>query len=147
MATVAEWGPAAWKFLHAVTFSYPDEPSLQDQQAAEQLFTSLRVLLPCDACREHYDAEIRQHHPNTASRTLLSSWLVDLHNRVNSRLGKPLFLYEQAKSVYSSQCTTDCTKSRAALKTTAEQNTAVQGLIWFVIIATLLFVVYKYRKA
>ena len=26
------WGPAAWTFLHTITFNYPDNPTNQDKQ-------------------------------------------------------------------------------------------------------------------
>lgn len=121
MGTVAEWGPAAWKFLHAVTFAYPDVPTLAEQLAAEQLFTTcLRTLLPCQRCREHFDSELRAHPPDTRSRATLSAWLVDLHNRVNLRLGKPTVTYAQAEAAYSSQCARDCFQQAQSLETTPQ---------------------------
>lgn len=108
MGTVAEWGPAAWKFLHAVTFAYPETPTLAEQVAVEQMFGSLRFLLPCAQCRTHYETEIRAHPPDTRSRATLSAWLVDLHNRVNLRLGKGTVTYREAEVAFSSQCSRDC---------------------------------------
>lgn len=142
MASVQEWGPAAWKFLHAITFAYPEAPSLAEQSAASSLFEALRPLLPCAACRAHYDAEVAAHPPDTRSRTTLSAWLVDLHNRVNARLGKPRFAYADAAAAYAAQCTIDCSGSgeggaRASAKrggrarSTALEN---QGLIFLMVI-------------
>ena len=111
MSTAADWGPSAWKFLHTVTFAYPEEPSLLEQQHADNLFQSLSVLLPCEKCREHYILEIRNNPPNTTSRATLSSWLVDIHNNVNQRLGKSVFSLRQASEIYSSLCSADCTSS------------------------------------
>jgi len=110
---VNEWGPAAWKFLHSITFSYPDVPTLDEQRAAESLFNSISILLPCSTCRTHYVNEINSNPPDTRSKSTLTSWLVDIHNRVNLRLGKPIFSYANATEVYASaQCSSkDCTKS------------------------------------
>lgn len=108
MSTAADWGPSAWKFLHTLTYSYPDEPSLLEQQHAENLFQSLSFLLPCEKCREHYVREITNNPPNTTSKATLASWLVDIHNRVNIRLGKPIFSILQADQAYNSICTADC---------------------------------------
>ena len=151
MSTVSEWGPAAWKFLHAITFSYPDNPNLSDQRDAENLFSSLKSLLPCEACRNHYVSEISVNPPDTRSRATLSAWLVDLHNRVNLRLGKPIFSYASAETVYSSQCSSDCErshtpnttvqKSKEPRVTTAEKNgyTVLAIVLVFTLLLVFLF--------
>lgn len=110
-----EWGTAAWKFLHTLTFDYPENPSLQQQISAEQLFMSLKDLLPCDECRSYYKDEIGNQPVDTKSKLALSSWLVDIHNRVNIRLGKPQMTFDAAKLLYgktSGQCTS-CNSSIA----------------------------------
>lgn len=114
MGTVSEWGPAAWKFLHAVTFAFPEQPTLNEQVAVEQLFASLRFVLPCAQCRTHFDAELRAHPPDTRSRATLSAWLVDLHNRVNLRLGKRPVAYSEAAAAFSAQCGRACDDTPAA---------------------------------
>jgi FAD-linked sulfhydryl oxidase len=101
------WGPSAWRFLHAVTFAYPDAPTEEQQAAARQLFQSLRQMIPCGDCCGHYCTEIQSHPPQVQSRDALSRWLVDLHNRVNARLGKPSYSYSVARAEYTqeeSQC-------------------------------------------
>jgi hypothetical protein len=97
------WGPSAWRFLHAVSFAYPDSPDEQQRQAAKDLFQSLRQLIPCGDCCGHYCTEIQSHPPQVQSRDALSRWLVDLHNRVNVRLGKPLHSYQAARAEYMSE--------------------------------------------
>jgi hypothetical protein len=104
------WGPWGWKFLHYITFQFPEHPSLKEQESAEVFFIHLKDLLPCEKCRKHYSREILMHPPATRSRTALSSWLVDLHNRINKRLKKPLFSYEQAEKEYGGQCSSSCNK-------------------------------------
>jgi len=106
--SATDWGPSAWKFLHVMTFMYPDNPSLEEQTSAENLFQSLRKLLPCERCRTHYEEEIILSPPNVLSKSTLSKWLVNLHNRVNVRLGKTVYSYEQAASEYSAQCSANC---------------------------------------
>lgn len=96
------WGPHAWKFLHAVTFAYPDEPTKEHKKAALELFTSLKYMLPCGECCNHYcqafDKQKIEKH--LESRDSLSRWLVDFHNQVNERLGKPTFQYDLVKKEY-----------------------------------------------
>jgi hypothetical protein len=127
-----DWGPNAWKFLHTVTFAYPPNPSIDQQRAADSFFSSLAPLLPCSECQTHYTSELATHPPDTRSGATLSAWLVDLHNRVNTRLGKPQYSYEQAVQAYTSQCST-CTKERAI----TEPNTSTSALVILLIIAVV----------
>lgn len=151
MSTVSEWGPAAWKFLHAISFSYPEAPSINEQRDAENLFASLRTLLPCEACRNHYESEISVNPPDTRSRATLSAWLVDLHNRVNVRLGKPIYSFASAEQAYSSQCSSACersedfvpptTRNRAVRVTHKEKGgyAALGALLVFALVLALMF--------
>ena len=94
------WGPPGWKFMHYMTFAYPDKPTRKERQDADSFFTSLKSLLPCDSCRKEYTSLLRKFKPQTKSKDSLSRWLVDIHNRVNTRLGKNTITYEQAKTMY-----------------------------------------------
>ena len=149
MSTVSEWGPAAWKFLHAITFSYPENPSLSEQRDAENLFASLRSLLPCEACRSHYESEISIHPPDTRSRATLSAWLVDLHNRVNLRLGKPIFSFASAESAYSSQCSADCAREEAPARAKSKprvsnaEKSGYTALMLLLVIAVILALIFR----
>lgn len=96
-----EWGPAGWKFLHIITFAYPDQPTLQQQKAAMDLFSSLQFMLPCPACQGHYQEFFKQNPIPVTNAVDLQKWLVNLHNSVNQRLQKPLVTWEQAKSMYT----------------------------------------------
>ncbi|KAF5831263.1 ERV/ALR sulfhydryl oxidase domain-containing protein [Dunaliella salina] len=46
---------------------------------------------PCSFCRAHFQSEVDPNPPDTSSNSSLSLWLCDMHNKVNERLGKPLF--------------------------------------------------------
>ena len=96
------WGPHAWEFFHAVTFAFPDEPTPEDQMSMVQFIYSLRHLLPCKRCREHFANLLREFPPDThvMSRKDISRWMVDAHNKVNARLGKPTMSYEHAQAKY-----------------------------------------------
>lgn len=138
---VSEWGPAAWNFLHTCTFSYPEKPTIEEQNDAERLFVSLKHLLPCSSCRDHYSSEIDQHPPDTRSQSTLSNWLVDLHNRVNLRLGKKTMDYQTAKSIYSLQCSVNnCDRS----KTVDPPNKEMQGYTALGLLAVAVAVYFYY---
>lgn len=97
------WGPGAWVFLHCITFAYPEHPSFSDKQAHRDFFHQMKYVLPCESCRQHYKLQIEQAlpiEPALENRDTLSRWCVELHNRVNMRLGKPTMSYEVAKHKY-----------------------------------------------
>jgi hypothetical protein len=143
------WGPSAWHFLHTLTFHYPDKPNIEEQNASEQFFLNLSKLLPCSSCRDHYEKEIRKNPPNTSSKTLLSSWLVDIHNRINKRLKKPIFSYESARFKYASeslQCRENCDESKKQIREEIgeQQLSFKSGLLFFFVVTIFAIVGYHY---
>ena len=97
-----EWGQRLWAFLHACSFNYPDakECSPQHKAAVTALLTSLKTLIPCDDCRSHYASYVAAHPPRVDGSGELSRWMVDFHNAVNRRLGKPHVSYAIAQKMY-----------------------------------------------
>lgn len=98
----ATWGPSFWRVLHTVAFSYPEQPTDAQKQAAESFFNSLTELLPCEKCRKHYTAFLRENPvaAHNSSGSELSEYIYDFHNRVNQRLGKTQTpSYDQAQAV------------------------------------------------
>jgi hypothetical protein len=91
------WGPHAWRFLHAVSFEYPEHPSEEQKESARQFFNSLQTLLPCKDCCQHYAQHLQQNpvEPHLHSRDALSRWVHALHNTVNASLKKETVAYDQ----------------------------------------------------
>ena len=91
------WGPHAWKFMHAVALTYPEQPSKEEKQAAFNFFTSLQYLLPCESCKLNYVKELKMFPIEDAltSKQKLNEWLAALHNSVNERLKKTVMSTEQ----------------------------------------------------
>jgi hypothetical protein len=99
------WGPGLWMALHSMTFNYPITPTEQDKKQYTNFFHSLKYVLPCPACRMHYKKTIEEKYPIELAldnRDTLSRWLVDFHNDVNKRLGKPIVSYDSVKDKYES---------------------------------------------
>jgi hypothetical protein len=145
---VSEWGPAAWNFLHTATFSYPEKPTIEQQYEAERLFVSLKHMLPCASCRDHYESEIAQNPPDTRSQLSLSNWLVDLHNRVNIRLGKKTIDYKTAKDLYSLQCSsTNCERNKSIPSSKKEMEGFTVLAIFLVVLAVGFLYLSKRRQS
>ena len=49
------WGPGAWLFLHSVTLNYPNSPTQIDKKIYSDFFNLVGKVLPCSACKNHYD--------------------------------------------------------------------------------------------
>lgn len=95
------WGPKAWEFMHAVTFAYPVEnPTHEEQENMRNFFHAIGSNLPCDKCRYHFLKMLKEHPVPVQSRRELSEWLVDRHNDVNRRLGKPIYPYSFVEKKY-----------------------------------------------
>lgn len=89
------WGPSMWFMVHLIAATYPVNPTPQDKANAASFFQSLQHVLPCGGCRRGYEiilgTEPTRLTPQVfASRASLFKWTVDVHNRVNEKLGKPV---------------------------------------------------------
>jgi len=96
------WGPHFWETLQTVAFNYPEQPTAAEQQAHHQFYTSIARVLPCDSCRGHFAKVLARKplDPALQNRETLSRWIVDVHNDVNQRLGKPVMAYDFVKEKY-----------------------------------------------
>lgn len=79
------WGPAAWLFLHAISFNYYPER----KEEYKQFFKLLAFVLPCKKCRENYHnliskGDLKMTNKIFKSRDTFSYWLFKLHNKVQN---------------------------------------------------------------
>lgn len=108
------WGSKFWFVMHTVAFYYPQSPSVDDMRSAQHFFESLKQLLPCKSCRNHYKQLLNSYPLDeiVQDRMALIRWVHFVHNKVNARLGKSLlswddhfasFQYVNRPSVFSQQ--------------------------------------------
>ena len=86
------WGPHTWFFLHSLTFSYPDNPTIKDKNDFEHFFYSLSNVLPCIICKNHFKEHLSKYPIENYlnNRNQLVNWMIDIHNIVNKQLNKPI---------------------------------------------------------
>jgi hypothetical protein len=98
----AAWGPFFWHTIHITALGYPKNPTYTDKKSAKEFYESLQQLIPCPVCRTHYKKHLADVPitPHLDSRTDLFKWTIDIHNRVNKDLGKPLFTAKQSVDYY-----------------------------------------------
>ncbi len=84
------WGPFFWQTIHITALGYPTEPTYAHKKAAKEFYESLKILIPCPSCREHYEAHLSKHPitPYLDRRSDLFRWTILMHNEVNTMLGK-----------------------------------------------------------
>jgi FAD-linked sulfhydryl oxidase len=102
MPNIDEWGRAGWVFMHSCAHAYPEDPNGADRRGMADFLRSIGAVLPCRACRRHYDAYMSRHFSASvlSNRTTLTQFLVEMHNDVNRRLGKASLRYDAACAVY-----------------------------------------------
>jgi hypothetical protein len=93
------WGPHGWKFLHYISLSYPENPTLKQKEDYRNFFISIKNVLPCHICSKHYEENIKKL-PLTSDimndKNKLIKWVIDIHNIVNESKGKEKLSYEKA---------------------------------------------------
>jgi len=92
------WGPHGWKFIHYVTLGYPSQPSKEDKNNYLQFFTSLKNVIPCSICGNHFKQHMKLF-PLTnkilSNKKHFIEWGINMHNLVNESNGKRIFTFEE----------------------------------------------------
>ncbi|KAG4078205.1 hypothetical protein HA402_002257 [Bradysia odoriphaga] len=84
-------GRSTWGFLHTMAANYPDVPNKEDVSNVSSFFSIFAKVYPCDICAKDFQKELANEPIEATSQQSLSQWLCRMHNKVNSKLGKPLF--------------------------------------------------------
>ena len=106
------WGNSLWTYMHYAAMNYPERPAGETINEMVNWLSTLATTIPCKNCSNHYRGYIEESKPQLPSicstRDSLFKFLVDLHNKVNQRLGKPKVTLEEAQQMYQSDgsCTT-----------------------------------------
>ncbi|KAH7702737.1 Protein F56C11.3 [Aphelenchoides avenae] len=86
-----ELGRSTWNLLHTMAAYYPDKPTPVEKDDMKSTLTSLSKTYPCPHCAEDFRKDIKEHPPRLENRETLSKWMCEMHNRVNTKLGKDTF--------------------------------------------------------
>ena len=97
------WGPHFWFVLHLISFHYPEKPSTYEKDAIKAFYISVKDILPCQKCRQHYNNYLSRYpiEPHLDSRMDLIRWVIQVHNFVNVSLGKPAYTDEAVLAIYA----------------------------------------------
>lgn len=143
------WGPHAWEFMHAASFAFPPNPSWEERQAYGMFYHQIAKILPCEECRAHFTATLTNMPPQTQSRDTLTKWLVDVHNAVNVRLGKPTVPYATVAAKYASMQGAACPVPSSCVPTNSSDN---NNMVWIgvsvsvIVVALLCYMLTRQRR-
>uniref|UniRef100_A0A6C0DBP8 thiol oxidase n=1 Tax=viral metagenome TaxID=1070528 RepID=A0A6C0DBP8_9ZZZZ len=118
------WGPALWHSLHTITFNYPVKPTKEQKIFYFNFFTDLKNVLPCKYCRDNFELNLKAKPLSSTvlkNRENFSRWLYEMHELINTNLGKQSKLtYEEVRNRYEhfrSRCLIDPKKVKSKEKT------------------------------
>lgn len=85
------WGRTVWNALYVFAVGFPENPTIEEQEAAMNMVLSLQHLLPCESCRNNFLGELRELpvEQYVGSRKDFIKFVNGLHQSVSTRLGKP----------------------------------------------------------
>lgn len=102
--SISKWGPAAWQFLHTVSYTYQKEPSLDDKHNMYMFLTYFAKVLPCTKCKndftDYVNTTLSKNSSHLESRKNLSMYINDAHNYVNKKTGKRQWTYEESREKF-----------------------------------------------
>tara|TARA_B100000424_G_C22901168_1_gene479270 strand:- start:210 stop:668 length:459 start_codon:yes stop_codon:yes gene_type:complete len=97
----SEWGPCIWKTLHVLTIKIKDEAFNEQRKKLIDMLIQMCSNLPCPICSSHAMIMIRKYNlKNMKTKEGLIKTLFLMHNEVNGRLKKPLFVYDTLIPTY-----------------------------------------------
>ena len=145
------WGPPFWFTLHTISINYPDKPDYVEKQQHLLFFESLKKILPCTICREHYKDFLKKKplSPYLDSKKALMRWVLDCHNNVNKINGEKTWTFEEMKkyydNIYNNQDNFKCSfVKKNKEKTKFTYNTVSNILIVILFIIIFCFYIFKF---
>lgn len=145
----AVWGPHFWFVLHLVSFHYPDPPNTFDKESFKAFYHAIKEILPCAKCRKHYKTYLSQYpiEPNLDRRIDLIRWVIQIHNFVNVKLGKPVLRDTDVFTIYANlDPISPFAKIDAKRAAASKKSTLIPRLIVWIILAALLAIVIMYYQ-
>jgi len=96
------WGQYLWRTLHTITYTFDPKMPTNLREKYIKFFHVLKDFIPCPICRAHYTKRCESNPPERNMKTTdaLVGWMNNLHNEVNSGLGKPNIPKKYADSYY-----------------------------------------------
>jgi hypothetical protein len=96
------WGPSIWYLIHSITYAIDDDEYFTKYKHSYfQFYESLRRIIPCPICRNHF-INIMKNKDIYECKTKedIINWGISKHNNVNKRLKKNNITREETNIIY-----------------------------------------------
>jgi len=96
---MTDWKRITWHIFHTISLNYNNEY----RNEYINFFESLKTIIPCDICKEHYIQNINKENmkiENNINNDKIFNWTIDLHNTVNKIHNKKIWKYDESKNYY-----------------------------------------------
>lgn len=123
------WGPGMWHYLHTMSFNYPVNPTEKDKNHYRDFVLQLQYVLPCGKCRKNLVRNFKRlplTKESMKSRYTFSKYIYNLHELINTMLGKKSKLtYDMVRERYEhfrARCAKSYKKLKASHKNTKKKE-------------------------
>lgn len=83
------WGAHFWFVMRKVAERFPvSDPAQELQNAARAMFESLKHLLPCEKCREHYVVILESYPIDVTNRASMMKWVEQVKHEVDKTIAE-----------------------------------------------------------
>lgn len=131
------WGPHYWFFLHTIALTYPLRPNAVIKKKYYEFIINLPLFLPNENISNDFTKMLDEYpvQPYLDSRKSFISWIHFIHNKINTKLEKPLVSLNEFYLKYYHEYKSDHVKNGEYFK-------IKQQVIYISIILTIVCVIY-----
>lgn len=94
------WGPSTWKYLTLLALRYPVHPTEERKIKMHLFLEQFFMQLGCGSCVLDFFKYNVDHPVDLESRNGFVCWVLDAHNYVNKKQGKPAWTKEEFVRFY-----------------------------------------------
>jgi hypothetical protein len=89
------WAQSLWKIMYTMAYTFAKDATVEKLVALVEFYRSLKELLPCEMCREHYGEyllkhDIRSFTLETATSEKLCKWVYNLESEISVKNKRPI---------------------------------------------------------
>jgi len=100
------WGSKVWYAIHQIAYNYIREKktiTVSQKRNLRNFYGSLRHLLPCPSCRDHYSRTLSRAPvlKFVTNGSTIFAWTVRAHNLANKGLKKKVLTVSEATKIHS----------------------------------------------
>lgn len=153
------WGSYGWLFIESCLLSYPNNPSNYDKTNFKNFIDSIKFVLPCSNCRNHFSTYIDNNPLDDnilLSKENILKWILGAKNNVKKMNGKKELSYDEFIKYYinfysitnlnQESCSSTCNKKCLKKKKYRIFNENIIEYMYIIIFIIIIFLSLRYYK-